>query len=77
MRASLAIGRPSSSKRRFPVAPRNEYWEACWDTREEKSQWNGSHRAKRKIVAILRKATKATAYSRFDRVENVGARRKS
>ena len=50
-----------ANKRSFPVAPRNEYWEACWDTREEKSQRNGSHRGKWKILAILRKATKAVA----------------
>ena len=50
-----------ANKRSFPVAPRNEYWEACWDTREEKSQRNGSHRGKWKILAILCKAIKAVA----------------
>lgn len=50
-----------ASKRSFPVAPRNEYWEACWDIREEKSQRKGSHHGKWKILAILHKATKAVA----------------
>lgn len=32
------------------MAPRNEYWEACWDIRKEKGRRKGSHRGKNRGI---------------------------